>query len=262
VHYLLLVFLRVPIRLASPLVIIEIIEIIEKNGVSEMGLRPAKTSRAIKGQAWARISKRKPRKSYVKGAPHPKVRQYLMGVDKPYELEVEMIEQSGVRIRDNALEAARQAANKFLEKTVPGNYFLQVVQYPHLILREHSALGVAGADRISKGMKRAFGRPKGRLAQVEAGKPVLRARILAKDLPLLKEALRRAALKMPGKTRVSVKDISHDAENLARKEIVFAKREEEKPVVEAAPEAEAAAPAEPGKEEKASGGKEGKEKEK
>ncbi|MFH1056692.1 MAG: 50S ribosomal protein L16 [Candidatus Micrarchaeota archaeon] len=207
-----------------------------------MGSRPAKTSRRISGQIWSRISKRKPRKSYVKGAPHPKVRQYLMGVDKPYELEVELQEQYGVRIRDNALEAARQAANKFLEKSIPGNYFFQIVPYPHLVLREHTALGVAGADRISKGMKKAFGRPKGRLAQIEAGNAVMRARILSKDLPLLKEALGRASLKMPGKTKISIRDISKDASNLAKKEVVFVKKEEEvKPVEEAAAEAAPAA---------------------
>ncbi len=219
-----------------------------------MGIRPARTSRDIRGQPWSRMSKRKPRKSFVKGAPNPKVRQYLMGVDKPYDLEVEMVEEYPVRIRDNALEAARQAANKYLEKTLPGNYFMQVVPYPHLVLREHSALGVAGADRISKGMKRAFGRPKGRLAQVEGGKPVVRMRIYAKDLNTLKEAMRRAAIKMPGKTELKVRDISKDSANLARREVVFAKREivEEKPAEEAAAATPAAgeAPAEEAKEEK------------
>ncbi len=222
-----------------------------------MGIRPARTSRDIRGQPWARISKRKPRKSFVKGAPHPKVRQYLMGVDKPYDLEVEMVEEYGVRIRDNAMEAARQSANKYLEKTLPNNYFMQIVPYPHLVLREHTALGVAGADRISKGMKKAFGRPKGRLAQVEGGKAVMRARIYSKDLNALKEAFGRAAIKMPGSTKLKIKDISRDAANLAKKEIVFAKREieEEKPA-EAAPEAATAeATAEAAKEEKPAKGK-------
>lgn len=222
-----------------------------------MGIRPAKTSREIRGQPWARTSRKKPRKSFVKGAPSPKVRQYLMGVDKPYDLEVEMREEYGVRIRDNALEAARQSANKYLEKLLPGNYFMQVVPYPHLVLREHSALGVAGADRISKGMKRAFGRPKGRLAQVEGGKPVMRMRIYAKDLNTLKEALRRAAIKMPGKTLIKIKDISHDAANLSKREVVFAKKEveEEKPAEAETAAAVAPAEAETAKEEKPAKGK-------
>ena len=201
-----------------------------------MGLRPAKTSRAIRGQPWTRISKKKPRKCYVKGAPHPKVRQYIMGVDRPYELEVELVEEHGIRVRDNSLESARQSAGKYLENNMPGRYFFQVVPYPHLVLREHSALGVAGADRISKGMKKAFGRPKGRLAQIEAGRPVFRARILSKDLPILKEAFRRASLKVSGKKRLSIHDISHDAANLAKRETVFGTKlvEEAKPAAGAA----------------------------
>lgn len=220
-----------------------------------MGLRPARASRDIRGQPWARISKRKPRKSYVKGAPHPKVRQYQMGVDKPYDYEVELVAVYPVRIRDNSLEASRQAANKYLEKKITTGYFFQVVPYPHLVLREHSALGVAGADRISKGMKRAFGKPKGRLAQINEGKAVMRARVTAKDLPVLKEAFGRASLKMPGKMVLKITDISKDAVNLAKREHVFAKREEAVVAVAAAtPEATAAAgAAAPAVEEKAAG---------
>ncbi len=181
-----------------------------------MGLRPAKTIREIKGQAWARISKRKPRKSFVKGAPHPKVRQYNMGTDKRFDLEVDLIPDKDIHFRDNSLEAARQSANKYMEKTLIDNYFFTVMTFPHLVVREHSALGVAGADRISKGMKRAFGKPKGRMARVRAGNPVFRARIFAKDLPVLKEAIKRAMIKLSGTFTVSIRDIKNDSKNLMR----------------------------------------------
>lgn len=215
-----------------------------------MGLRPAKTIREIRGQPWARISTKKPRKSYVKGAPRPKVRQYNMGTDKRYELEVDLIPEYELRVRDNAIEAARQAANKYLEQKLIQNYFLQVVSYPHLVIREHSALGVAGADRISKGMKLAFGRPKGRMAMVVKGQPVMKSRIMARDLPVLRVAFNRAKLKLGGKYSLSIRDITTDPVNIARKEHVFKKKEEEKPKEEAAPtattapaEGQAAAPA-------------------
>jgi len=209
-----------------------------------MGLRPARTCREPSGQAWARISRKKPRKSYVKGAPHPKVRQYNMGVDKRYDLEVTLVAEKPVQLRDNALEAARQAANKFLEKRVFQNYFLQVTKYPHLVLREHSALGVAGADRISKGMKRAFGRPKGRLVRLQPGEVVFTARIYAKDLSLLKEGLKRAARKLGAGFKIVLRDISNDPINLARTEHVFKTKEEPKPTVVApAPTTGPAAPA-------------------
>jgi hypothetical protein len=91
-------------------------------------------------------------------------------------------------------------------------------------------------------MKRAFGRPKGRMALLHKGDAVLRARIMKKDLPVLKEAFRRARLKMPGDFTLNVRDITGDSVNLARKEHVFKKKEEEKPKEEAAPAAAAATP--------------------
>ena len=202
-----------------------------------MGIRPAKTIREVKGQPWARISKKKPRKSYVKGAPNPKVRQFNMGTDKRYELEVDLVPEYGLNVRDNALEAARQAANKYLEQNLMANYFMQVVAYPHLVIREHSALGVAGSDRISKGMKLAFGRPKGRMAMIREGRPAFKSRIMAKDLPVLKEAFNRAKLKLGGKYSLLIRDITNDAINVARKEHVFKKKEDAKPKEEATPAA-------------------------
>ncbi len=208
-----------------------------------MGIRPAKTVRDWKGQAWARVSQRKPRKSYVKGAPRPKVRQYNMGTDKRFELEAVLSPTHDIQLRDNQLEAARQAANKFLEKNLVDNFFMSMVAYPHLVIREHSALGVAGADRISKGMKRAFGKPKGRMARVRADQAVFRARIMSKDVRVLKEAFRRAQLKMSGTFNIVLTDIRNDAKNLARsivgRKMKKKEKEEAKPAAEAAP-AEAA----------------------
>jgi large subunit ribosomal protein L10e len=165
-----------------------------------------------------------------------------MGTDKRYETEARLFALEPVQLRDVSLESARQAANKFLEKNLEANYYLQVVAFPHLVLREHSALGVAGADRISKGMKLAFGRPKGRLARFRRGDCVLLARIMAKDLAVLRTAFSRAKIKLSGAWKLTLRDITRDAENIARKEHVFKKREEEKPKEEAA--APGAAPAE------------------
>jgi len=218
----------------------------------------------LKAQPWTRVSTRKPRKSYVKGVPNSKVRQFNMGTDKRYELEVDLVAQVPIQGRDNSIEAARQAANKYLEKKLFANFYLQVVAYPHLVVREHSALGVAGADRISKGMKRAFGKPKGRMARLRPGEVLFRARIMAKDLTVVKKALDRAMRKISGKWKWRIRDITGDALNMSRKEHVFKKKEIEKPKEEAAPaaaEAAEAAPAEgkaeeaPAKEEKKGGKK-------
>ncbi len=223
-----------------------------------MGIRPARTIRDWKGQPWSRMSRRRPRKSFVKGAPHPKIRQYNMGTDKRFEIEVHMVPDIRLQLRDNSIEAARQAANKYLEKTLMDNFFLQVVSFPHLVVREHTALGVAGADRISKGMKAAFGKPKGRMARVKAGDPVFRARIMKKDLPALKEALRRSQRKLSGNYSLIVRDITADTVNLARSVLgrKMKKKEVEKPVVAEGAAAEGAAAA-PGKEGEKAAGKEG-----
>jgi large subunit ribosomal protein L10e len=204
-------------------------------------------------QVWARISRKKPRKSYIKGAPRPKVRQYHMGADRYYEVEVDLVPVEDLNVRDNAIEAARQAANKQLEKKLMvQNFYLTVLKYAHIVVREHSALGVAGADRISKGMKQAFGVPKGRLCRLHRGEPIFRARSFAKNLGAVKKALAMAMLKLSGKYSVVVRDITSDAENLKKpKEAVkvFKKKEteEEKKKAEeaaAAPAEGAAAPAE------------------
>jgi large subunit ribosomal protein L10e len=222
-----------------------------------MGLRPARTVRMSQGQPWARLSNKKPRKSYVKGAPRPKVRQYNMGVDRFYETEINLLAEGNIQLRDNSLEAARQVAVKYLEKNLPGQYYFGILKYPHLIIREHSALGVAGADRISKGMKRAFGRPKGRMARVKHDENVFVIRVNNKDIGVVKQAFRRAKLKMSGSFYEVMRDIRNDPKNLAKvgKEVIMKVKITEEKKKEEVPAAGAVAP-EAGKEgEKAPEGK-------
>lgn len=182
-----------------------------------MGIRPAKCIREPQGQLWARISRRKPRKSYVKGAPNPKVRQYDHGNDKYYDVEVRLTATAPIHLRDNAIEAARQAINKYMERELMAeNYFLKVLKYPHLVIREHSALGVAGADRISKGMKKAFGRPKGRMLRMDPNEAIFLIRCAAKDITVAKAALKRGRLKLSGQYSYIVTDISKEQWNITK----------------------------------------------
>ena len=210
-----------------------------------MGLRPARTVREVKAQPWTRISRKKPRKSYVKGAPNSKVRQFNMGSDRFYDLQIELVLEGPIQLRDNAIEAARQAINKHLEKNLQTNYFLQVLKFPHLVIREHSALGVAGADRISKGMKLSFGKPKGRMARIATGEGVFRARVDKSALSVAKVAFKRGQLKLSGHYTLIVQDITAQPWNLVKKgkaAVSFKKKEVEvAKVEEAAPEAVGAA---------------------
>ncbi len=174
-----------------------------------MGLRPARTIRILQGQPWTRVSNRKPRKSYVKGVPNTKIRQFNMGSKIKFETDTLMVANEDVQVRDNAIEAARQAANKVLEKALIANYSMKILKYPHFVIREHTNLGVAGADRISKGMKLAFGRPKGRMVRIRAGESLFKASTLSKDLPVVRKAFDRARLKLSGSYKYEYKNAAN-----------------------------------------------------
>lgn len=164
-----------------------------------MGLRPARTCRTLGKTAWARYSKKKPRKSYVKAMPHLSLLVYEMGMRKqPFDYTYDLVASEDVQLRDNSLEAARQAANKYLEKTIPNLYFFKVRVYPHNVIRENKMIAGAGADRLQKGMRLAYGRATDRAARINAGQPVFTIDIAKANAPHIEEAYRRAKRKMSG----------------------------------------------------------------
>jgi len=172
-----------------------------------MGLRPGRIVREIKKQAWTRYSKRKPRKSYVKSLPHNAVQITSMGNQKGYYTKrIDLVSQRPIQIRDNALEASRQAVNKYLEAKIPNQYYLFLRVQPHHVIREIKMVFGAGADRIQKGMKHAWGKPSDRAARAYKGTIVYTARVQEKDLAAVKEAYRRARIKLPGSFKVEVVD--------------------------------------------------------
>ena len=76
-----------------------------------MGLRPAHTCRDLGKTPWTRYSKRKPRKSFVKAMPHLSLLVYEMGDRKQkFDYTIDLVSKGDVQLRDNTLEAARQAA--------------------------------------------------------------------------------------------------------------------------------------------------------
>ncbi|MEM2974341.1 MAG: 50S ribosomal protein L16 [Candidatus Micrarchaeia archaeon] len=170
-----------------------------------MGLRPARTCRSIDRPAFTRFSKKKPRESYVKSMPHNALNITSMGNQKGYYTHrVDLIAEEYVQIRDNALESARMAANKPLENKIPGDYYLFVRVMPHHVIRQVKVVLGAGADRIQKGMKHAWGRPSDRAARVRPGSIIYTGRVRKENLPLMKESFRLAANKLPGKYSIRV----------------------------------------------------------
>ena len=125
-------------------------------------------------RAYTRVSKFR-ELSYIRANPAKKVVRYDMGdISKSYEYQIDLLSDRDVQIRDNALESARQTANRLLEKNIgQGQYYFKIRVYPHHILRENPLASGAGADRLSTGMKMSFGKPIGSAAQSGKNKKFL-----------------------------------------------------------------------------------------
>jgi large subunit ribosomal protein L10e len=173
-----------------------------------LATRPGRTYRRIK-RPWTRISKRKPKLSYAVGVPDPKIHVFEMGNKKrKFDTNLFLVVEQPVQIRDSSLESSRISANKHLEKVLGvENYFMKVLVYPHQILREHTLATGAGADRFSMGMRKAFGRPKGRAAIATSGKRIMRLSVNKKHIPVAKVALSRANHKISSPCKIEIEPI-------------------------------------------------------
>jgi large subunit ribosomal protein L10e len=83
-------------------------------------------------------------------------------------------------------------------------FYLKVEVYPHHVIRYHPTAGVAQADRYYQGMSKPFGRPDARAAILKENQEVLNVYINDENLSKAKEALRRAARKLPVPTKIVV----------------------------------------------------------
>uniref|UniRef100_A0A7C4B9P3 Large ribosomal subunit protein uL16 n=1 Tax=Thermofilum pendens TaxID=2269 RepID=A0A7C4B9P3_THEPE len=167
-----------------------------------MPLRPGRCYRHFGTPPYTRLE-------YIKSNPPVLVPKFDLGNPKgEFNTRLMLVVEKPGQIRANALEAARQHANKFLSsKLGDANYFMRIAVYPHHILRENKMMAMAGADRLQDGMRLAFGTPIGRAARVQAGQPVVILFVDEKNVEIAKEALRRAASKLPLPTRIIVEKI-------------------------------------------------------
>ena len=155
---------------------------------------------------YTRISKYT-KKNYVRGGrPHMKVIKFDMGDPrKEYDTVIKLNATKSMHIRHNAMEAARMTSNRLLEKTLGrGGYHLRIRMYPHHVLRENPLASGAGADRMSTGMKKSFGKSIGSAARVKEGQTIMELRIDKANTKLGKQALDRAAKKFPCTCKVQV----------------------------------------------------------
>lgn len=163
-----------------------------------MSLRPARCYKKPK-RAYTRVSRRRPRKSYIKGVPGSKIVKFETGDPKGnYPSTFTLFSKEKVQIRHNALESARINANKYLSDNLgKEGYFMKMLVYPHQVMRENPIATGAGADRLQEGMRRSFGKPLGLAAVVKEGQRLITVRVPEGKEDVGKEALRRASHKLP-----------------------------------------------------------------
>ncbi len=138
------------------------------------------------------------RKKYIRGSPAPKIVKFTIGIPSTiFDYQLSLVAEQRVQIRHNALEASRVAATRYLQEKLGENFFLKVLLLPHVVLRENKMIFGAHADRLSDGMRRAFGKPIGTAARVEPEKPIMIVRVNENGLEAAKEALKRGSAKLP-----------------------------------------------------------------
>lgn len=154
---------------------------------------------------YTRISKYT-KKNYVRGGfPHMKVIKFDMGTpQKEYTATLKLNSCKSMHIRHNALESARMTTNRTLEKNLGKEYHLRIKVYPFHVLRENALASGAGADRLSTGMKKSYGKSVGSAARVKVGQTLMELRINKENIKVGKEALTKASKKFPCSCKVVV----------------------------------------------------------
>ena len=154
---------------------------------------------------YTRISKYT-KKNYVRGGfPHMKVIKFDMGDPrKEYDSVIKLNSNKAMNFRHNALESARMTSNRLLEKSIGKEYHLRIKVYPFHVLRENPLASGAGADRMSTGMKKSYGKSISCAARVKEGQTLMELRINKVNNKLGKLALERASKKFPCSCKVVI----------------------------------------------------------
>ncbi len=160
--------------------------------------KPARMYRSITGPAYTR-------RKFMGGVPQPKITIFEHGLKKERSHKVFLVAEEEVQITHSALESTRITVNKYLAEACGSqNYYMRVRPYPHHVLREHRQAVGAGADRVSQGMRHAFGIPVGTAARVYPNQIIMEAWVDEEKVIAAKEAFRRAKIKMPMKCKIVV----------------------------------------------------------
>jgi large subunit ribosomal protein L10e len=177
--------------------------------------KPAKMYRNISKKAYTR-------REYMGGVPGSKIVQFEMGnLSQEFPLEVDLLVDEACQIRHSALEAARITANRRLMKEVGrSNFHFKVRIFPHHVLRENKQATGAGADRVSEGMRLAFGKAVGTAARVEPNQKIMTVYSSPQYLEKIKDALRHSGHKLPTPSHLKVSTIKVSGRIIAAPKLV------------------------------------------
>ena len=137
-----------------------------------MARKPASMYRRLKGPAYTR-------RKYIGGVPNNRILAFHSGNRRAAEtggfpVVLELRADNDCQIRHTALEAARVISNSTIRNAAGAQgYALRVHTYPHHVLRENKQATGAGADRVSQGMRCAFGKNVGTAARVRRGQRII-----------------------------------------------------------------------------------------
>lgn len=164
-----------------------------------MGIKPARMYTRVSGHAYVR-------REYMGGVPGSKIAIFDMGnLSREFPVSLALVAKEACQIRHNALEAARIFANRYLVKEVGRkNFYLKIRVYPHHVLRENKLAVGAGADRVSSGMRHAFGRAVGMTARVKSEQKVISIGVEGQNVEYAKYALKGASYKLPTPCRIVI----------------------------------------------------------
>jgi len=149
------------------------------------------------------------RREFARGGAQSKIVRYWGGnKEKPFEefeIVVALKVDKQIQISSNALEAIRITINGALQKRLGRNNFrLRVRSKPFQKYRENRMLAFAGADRVQSGMRNSFGRSTGVCARVRAGSVICEVGCALRNLPLVRDRLRVAGMKVPSSCQIVV----------------------------------------------------------
>jgi large subunit ribosomal protein L10e len=141
--------------------------------------------------------------------PDPKIRMYDGGMKKAgwekFPACIHLVSGEKEQITSEALEAARIAANKYMQvQCGKESFHIRIRVHPWHVVRINKMLSCAGADRLQTGMRHAYGKALLKAARVDIGSVLISIRTTIEKVSYAQEALRRAKFKFPGRQTVFV----------------------------------------------------------